>query len=86
MIAPLDVFRIDNRQVSSWIAKTTSLLDAIEIVKKRGPGRYLIFSEKSECRRLYEVKDDGHVAFKQREWNPQGKSSPQSPKDHPGFF
>jgi len=65
----LDVFRIDENKVRRWLFKTNSLFDALSILRGKGPGTYLIMSEKTRRERFYVVHGDGNVTFLQNEPN-----------------
>jgi len=65
----LDVFRIDENEAKQWLFKTDSLFDALSVLRGKGPGKYLILSEKTRRKRFYVVHEDGNVIFLQNEPN-----------------
>jgi hypothetical protein len=67
MIAQLDVFRLDSNDVGLWISTVDSLLEAFELIRVEGWGEYVIYSQKSGLRRLYEVTENGNIVFRERE-------------------
>jgi hypothetical protein len=44
MIAPLDVFAIDDSD-SRWLGCAETLAEAVDLIQKTGPGSYLVFSQ-----------------------------------------
>jgi hypothetical protein len=60
MIPPLDVFSVENNE-PLWLASAESLVQALEIVRKRGPGSYCIFSHQTGHKTHYEVDLNGQV-------------------------
>ena len=67
MIAPLDVFQLDSKDVGVLISTVDSLLEALAVIRDRGSGEYIVYSRKSGRRRLYEVTEDGNLVFRERE-------------------
>ena len=62
MVAPLEVFRVDERE-PLWIDAAKSLDDAIALIGKAGAGKYLLFSRMTLHEDEYMVRPDGHVEF-----------------------
>ena len=62
MIAPLDVFAIDDSD-SQWLGCAGTLLEALELIEKIGPGAYLVFSQTTRHKHLYEVTPRGNVSL-----------------------
>ena len=58
MIPPLDVFSIKNNE-STWLWPAESEAQAVEMVCKRGPGLYFIFSHQTGNKTMCEVDDTG---------------------------
>ena len=67
IIAPLDVFRLNSNDVGGCITTVDSLLEALNAVRKRGRGEYIVYSQKTGRRRFYEVAGDGRIVFWERE-------------------
>ncbi|HTP67827.1 MAG TPA: hypothetical protein VMJ35_02900 [Dongiaceae bacterium] len=66
MIEPLDVYRVNEDKLNVWISGTVTLVDALETIRRKGPGEYLIVSQRTGHEYLYEVAVDGHVVFRKR--------------------
>ena len=62
MIAPLEVFRVDERG-PLWIDVAQSLDDAIILIRKAGVGEYLLVSRTTHHKDQYLVSPEGHVEF-----------------------
>lgn len=67
MTAPLDVFRLHSNYVGVWIASAGSLLEALKVICNKGCGEYIVYSQKTERRRFYEVNGDGKIVFWEHE-------------------
>lgn len=62
MIAPLDVFVIGDSD-SQWLGCAGTLLEALELIEKTGPGAYLVFSQTTRHKNLHEVTLEGDVSL-----------------------
>jgi hypothetical protein len=60
MIPPLDVFSIKNDQ-PTWLGAAESLVQALEIAKRKGPGTYFVFSHQTGHKSMYTVDVAGFV-------------------------
>ena len=67
IIAPLDVFRLNSNDVGGCITTVDSLLEALNAVRKRGRGEYIVYSQKTGRRRFYTVTGDRKIVFQERE-------------------
>lgn len=65
MIAPLDVFRVEDRG-TMWIDSAESLEHAVKLMVKLGAGEYLLFSQQTGHKDLYSVSRNGVAEFKER--------------------
>jgi len=59
---PLDVFRVEE-DARLWLFKNNSLFDALDIIRGKGPGTYLVESQKSGLKRFYKVDVYGKLSF-----------------------
>ena len=64
MIPPLDVFSVKDNE-PTWLWPAESLAQALEMVRKRGPGLYFIFSHQTGHKMMYEVDDVGIIRLYQ---------------------
>jgi len=55
MNAPLDVFRLHSNDVGVWILSVDSLVEALNVMCKKGCGQYIVYSQKTGRRRFYNV-------------------------------
>lgn len=62
MVDPLDVFAIGHSD-SRLLGCAETLLEALELIQKTGPGEYLVFSRTTEHKNLYKVSPDGTVSL-----------------------
>lgn len=67
MNAPLDVFRIETNDANTFLFRTESLFDALEMMREQGLGTYLVLSLRTRRKRFYEVRADGELLFRERE-------------------
>ena len=67
MIAPLDVIRLGSNEVGVCISTVDSLLEALNVIRKKGCGEYVIYSQKTGRRRFYTVTGDRKIVFQERE-------------------
>jgi hypothetical protein len=54
MIPPFDVFSTTNNG-PEWIGAAESLVQALQIARKKGTGSYFVFSLQTGCKTMYEV-------------------------------
>ena len=66
MIAPLDVFVIGDND-SQLLGSADTLAQALKLIEKAGPGAYLVFSETTRHKSLYEVTPEGCVSLLARD-------------------
>lgn len=59
MVAPLDVFAVENGEPATWLGCAETLAQATELLRKAGVGSYLVFSQHTGHKNLYEVTTDG---------------------------
>ena len=62
MIAPLYVFAVRDSQ-PEWLGSSRTLVQAVEMIEKTGPGEYLVFSQVTHNKNLYKVSRDGTVSL-----------------------
>jgi hypothetical protein len=62
MIAPLDVFAIGDGD-SHWLGCTETLAEAVDLIQKTGPGSYLVFSQTTHHKNLYNVTAESTVCL-----------------------
>jgi len=67
MIAPLDVFRLGSNDVGVLIISVDSLVEALNVIRKKGDGEYVVYSQKTRRRRFYEVTREGKIVSWERE-------------------
>jgi hypothetical protein len=67
MNAPLDVFGLYSNELGIWITHVDSLLEALNVIRKKGCGEYLVYSQNTERRRFYKVNGDGKIVFRKDE-------------------
>ena len=60
MVAPLDVFAFQDTE-PKWVDCAESLEKARELMRKSGPGAYLVLSQQTQRKSFYEVDSDGGV-------------------------
>ena len=60
MVPRLDLFATENARVR-WLGCAETLVQALELVSKRGPGSYFVFSQETGRRNFYEVTSNGGV-------------------------
>jgi len=65
MVAPLDVFAIGDSD-SRWLGCTETLAEAVDLIQKAGPGSYLVFSQTTHHKSLYNVTRDGVICLASR--------------------
>ena len=58
MIAPLDIFAVNNGE-ATWLGCAESIAQAIDVIRKTGSGSYFVFSQKTGHKNFYEVNRDG---------------------------
>jgi hypothetical protein len=58
MIPPLDVFKVEKNE-PSWLGFADTVVEAIEIARKRGSGVYFVFLHDIVSRKLYKIVSDG---------------------------
>jgi hypothetical protein len=64
MVAPLDVFAFPGALQDiepKWVDCAESFEKARELMRKSGPGAYLVLSQQTQRRSFYEVDSDGGV-------------------------
>ena len=64
MNAPLDVFRLHSNDVGVWILSVDSLVEALNVMCKKGCGQYgqyIVYSQKTGRRRFYNVNWDRKI-------------------------
>jgi len=64
MNAPLDVFRLHSNEVGVWITSVDSLVEALNVMCKKGCGQYgqyIVYSQKTGRRRFYNVNWDRKI-------------------------
>jgi len=60
MIPPFDVFSTANNG-PVWIGAAESLVQALQIARKKGTGSYFVFSLQTGCKTMYEVDATGAI-------------------------
>jgi hypothetical protein len=63
MIAPFDVLLVEESKRTVWAFSASSLPEALEAIRKRGKGEYVVQSVETGNRRLYAVKADGETVY-----------------------
>ena len=66
MIAPLDVFKVDEGGRSVWLREAASLQEALALIRARGEGNFYILSQTTGHRDYYDVTEKGDVVFRKR--------------------
>ena len=61
MIAPLDVFVVNGDQ-PEWLGCAETLADALTLIRNKGVGSYVVYSQQTGHKNHYEVNPDGHVS------------------------
>jgi len=61
MVAPLDVFAVNNSE-PNWLGCAETLALAIELIREAGFGTYFVFSQKTGHKNFYEVSAEGIVS------------------------
>jgi hypothetical protein len=62
MIAPLDVFAAKGDQ-PMWLGCAETLVDALDLIRNKGVGSYVVYSAQTGHKNHYEVNADGHVSL-----------------------
>jgi hypothetical protein len=62
MIPPLDVFAVRDSE-SQWLDSAQTLAEALELIRRTGPGSYLVFSQKTEHKSFYKVSLNGSISL-----------------------
>ena len=60
MIPPFDVFSITNNG-TLWESAAESLAQALEMARKKGAGSYLVFSQQTGHKMMYQVDATGAI-------------------------
>lgn len=60
MIPPLDVFSIKNDE-PTWLWPAETIAQALEMVRKLGPGLYFVFFHETGRKTTYQVDETGTV-------------------------
>jgi glucose dehydrogenase len=61
MVAPLDVFAVNNGE-PKWLGCAESLAQATDLIRKTGAGSYFVFSQETGHKNFYELTTDGVVS------------------------
>ena len=57
MVAPLDIFALENGGPASWLGCAETLAQATELLRNAGSGSYFVFSQKTGHKTFYKVTD-----------------------------
>jgi hypothetical protein len=60
MIPPLDLITVRNGE-TIWLCGAESVAQALEIARRRGQGKYLVFSHQTKQKSFYEITSDGEI-------------------------
>lgn len=66
VIAPFDVFQLCKAGDPLWLAEAHSLSDALAFIRTKGSGKYLVYSQRTGHKNLYEVTADGQAVLTQQ--------------------
>jgi len=58
MIPPLDIFKMDPAGRVRWLEPATDIVAAKERLKALGTGRYMVFSQKTGTKVIFEVDEN----------------------------
>ena len=61
MIAPLDVFVVNGDQ-PEWLGCAETLADALTVIRNKGIGSYVVYSQQTGHKNHYEVNAAGQVS------------------------
>jgi hypothetical protein len=61
MVAPLDVFALQDRGEAKWLGCAQTLAKALELALQHGKGSYFVFSVETGHKNFYEVTEGGTV-------------------------
>jgi hypothetical protein len=65
MHANLDVFAVREIEVEiepDWLGCTESLAEALQLIRRTGPGSYFVSYQKTEHKSFYKVSLDGSIS------------------------
>lgn len=62
MDAPLDVFAVHGSE-TDWLDSAETLSQALELIRRTGPGSYIVFSQKSQQKNFYKVSTDRSISL-----------------------
>jgi len=62
---PLDVYLVSTKDENTFLFRTESLFDALEMIRRQGLGTYLVLSQRTRHKRYYEVKVSGELVFRE---------------------
>ena len=60
MIPPLDIFQVNGSE-AVWVGAAQSLLEALELARRKGTGSYMVFSHHTGNKMMYEVDANGTI-------------------------
>ena len=60
MIPPLDIFQVNGSE-AVWLGTAESLLEALELARRKGTGSYMIFSHQTGHKTTYQVDAGGKI-------------------------
>ena len=66
MIKPFDLFTVTGNDEPLWLSCAESLTEAIDAMRRRGPGRYLVISQTTGHKQSYEVRPEGITVIPER--------------------
>lgn len=64
MIALLDVFAVRASE-NDWLGSAATLAQALELIRRTGPGSYCVFSQKTEQKSFYKVRSDRSISLEE---------------------
>jgi hypothetical protein len=56
----LDILTIDGRN-GHWLASAETVSQALKLMERTGPGKYLVYSQRTQEKNFYKVTPDGSV-------------------------
>jgi hypothetical protein len=64
VIAPLDIFAVekDETGIGIWLSSAETLNHALDLMRKRGAGQYLVYSQETGHQNFYVVDAKGAVS------------------------
>jgi hypothetical protein len=64
VIAPLDIFAVEKNGagIGIWLSSAETLNHALDLMRKRGAGQYLVYSQETGHKNFYAVDAEGAVS------------------------